>query len=85
MDYFKTINSEGYLESISTGGGQIPISEEEYNTIMSVIMSHTEVEGKGYRLRPDLTWVEYDLEVVEIGDEEIPAQEAMEIILGRSE
>ena len=39
-------------------------------------------DGKYYRLEADGTWVLYDVPVVEKVDEELTAEEALEIILG---
>ena len=83
MSHFKTITNDGYIQSISTGSGQTPITEEEYNTIMNVIMTHAEEPGKGYRLRTDLTWEEYELPDQEEDQEsDITAEEALTIIKG---
>lgn len=60
MRYFKQ-KSDDYLTAIGTGLGGTEITETEYNAIMAVIQSRPTAEGKGYRLRVDLTWEEYDL------------------------
>lgn len=60
MVFFKQI-SDNYILAIGTGYGGEEITESEYNTIMSVIQNRPHAEGKGYRLRTDLTWEEYDL------------------------
>lgn len=60
MRYYKQI-SDDYILSIGTGIGGIEITESEYNEIMEVIRNRPSAEGKGYRLRTDLTWEEYDL------------------------
>lgn len=70
MKYFKFI-SDGYILLISTGYGQTEISEEEYNTILQTIKSKPHgAETTDYRLKEDLTWEEFEIEVVEETDEE---------------
>ena len=83
MRYYKNI-SDNYILAIGTGCGNDEISEQEYNEIMSVIRSCPNEEGKGYRLKTDLTWEEYDLPPgPEPSDEdEISADEALDILLG---
>ena len=82
MRYYKQISGD-YIISIGTGYGGTEITETEYNNIMSIIQSHPQTDGKGYRLKTDLTWEEYDLPVVEVSDdEEISNDEALEILLG---
>lgn len=58
--FFKIVN-EQYIVAIGTGAGNTEITESEYNIIMSVIQNRPHADGKGYRLRTDLTWEEYDL------------------------
>ena len=83
MRYYKNI-SDNYILAIGTGCGNDEISEQEYNEIMSVIRSCPNEEGKGYRLKTDLTWEKYDLPPgPEPRDEdEISADEALDILLG---
>ena len=83
MRYYKNI-SDNYILAIGTGCGNDEISEQEYNEIMSVIRSCPNEEGKGYRLKTDLTWEKYDLPPgPEPSDEdEISADEALDILLG---
>ena len=83
MRYYKII-SDNYILAIGTGCGNDEISEQEYNEIMSVIRSCPNEEGKGYRLKTDLTWEKYDLPPgPEPSDEdEISADEALDILLG---
>lgn len=57
MKYFKNL-SNGYIESLSTGCGDVSISEEEFNQILYVVLNHNQEDGKSYRLREDLTWEE---------------------------
>lgn len=82
MRYYKRI-SDNYILSIGTGNGNGEITEQEYNEIMSVIQSCPNKEGKGYHLCTDLTWEEYDLPPVVLSDDdELSADEAMDILLG---
>lgn len=60
MAFYK-LTEDSYITVIGTGNGGIEISESEYNEIMNVIRNRPSAEGKGYRLRTDLTWEEYDL------------------------
>ena len=72
-----------YISIIGVGNGNMEITESEYNSIMSVIQSCPNEEGKGYRLRTDLTWEEYDLPPVIVSDaDELSADEAIAILLG---
>lgn len=81
--YFKNIAGE-YLTSIGTGSGMVEITKEEYEHILSVILScPTAEQGYMYKLKTDLTW-----EPVELPPEDEPDlsdAEAMAIILGVSE
>ena len=82
MRYYKQIK-DNYISSIGTGYDGDEITEQEYNEIMSVIQSCPNEEGKGYRLCTDLTWEEYDLPPVVLSDDdELSADEAMNILLG---
>ena len=82
MRYYKQI-SDNYILSIGTGYDGVEIPEQEYNEIMSVIQSCPNEDGKGYRLRTDLTWEEYDLPPVVLSDDdELSTDEVMDILLG---
>lgn len=83
MKYFKQLFDD-YITAIGTGTGGEEITEDEYNNIMSIIQSRPQAEGKGYKLKADLTWEEYDLPPApEPSDEdEISNDEALEILLG---
>ena len=83
MRYYKQI-IDNYLTSIGTGPGNIEITEAEYNQIISIIQNRPQSEGKGYRLKTDLTWDEYDLPPVPepSDDDEISTDEALNILLG---
>ena len=83
MRYNKQI-SNNYILAIGTGYGGTEITEAEYNEIMAIIQNHPIAEGKGYRLKADLTWEEYDLPPVPkpSDDDEISTDEALNILLG---
>ena len=83
MRYFKSL-SDGYIYAIGTGSGGIEITEAEYNEIMAIIQNRPIAEGKGYRLKADLTWEEYDLppEPEPSDEDEISTDEALNILLG---
>ena len=83
MRYYKQI-IDNYLTAIGTGPGNIEITEAEYNQIISIIPNRPQSEGKGYRLKTDLTWEEYELPPVSepSDDDEISTDEALNILLG---
>ena len=64
--------------------GNDETAETEYNEIMTVIQNYPQANGKGYRLKTDLTWEEYDLPPVPepSDEEEISDSEAISILLG---
>lgn len=82
--YYVQYNDSGALLAIGTGPGGVEITEDEYNAIMDVIRNRPAAEGKGYRLKADLTWEEYDLppEPELSDDDEISTDEALNILLG---
>lgn len=83
MMYHAKYDDTGNLVAIGTGSGGTEITEAEYNEIMAVIQSCPQAEGKGYKLKADLTWEEYDLPPVVVSDDdELSADEALEILLG---
>ena len=54
--YYKNV-SGGYITVIGTGTGDVEITREEYEQILSVIRSRPEPDdGFDYKLRTDLTW-----------------------------
>lgn len=82
MDYYKQIDN-GYIMSIGTGGHGTEITEQEYNTILSVIANKpTPTESVDYRLKADLTWERYEVEPVE---EDATAEEVLAILTGETE
>lgn len=81
MKYFKNVENE-YIASISTASGQVEITQEEYENILSVIKNRPKAEfGFDNKLRKDMTWELVELPPVS-EDEEISADEALKIILG---
>ena len=76
--------SNNYILAIGTGYGGTEITEAEYNEIMAIIQNHPTAEGKGYRLKADLTREEYDLPPMPepSDDDEISTVEALNILLG---
>ena len=81
--YYKQTDSM-YILTVGVGAGGTEISADEYSEILSVIQNHPTAEGKGYRLKTDLTWEEYDLPPVPepSDDDEISTDEALNILLG---
>jgi len=64
MRYYKKIETN-YLIAIGTGAGGPEITSAEYDQIMEIIKNRPQADGKGYKLKADLTWEEYDLPPVE--------------------
>ena len=61
----------GYIVSLAKGVYNGNITEEEYNTILSVIRSKpTAPDGCDYKLREDLTWELHEMPTPEPEDEE---------------
>ena len=81
--YYKQTD-DVYILAVGVGVGGMEISADEYSEILSVIQNHPTAEGKGYRLKADLTWEEYDLPTVyePSDDDEISTDEALNILLG---
>jgi hypothetical protein len=66
MDKYFKIIEDGYISLVGTGGGDGEISQEEYETILSVIHDRPTAEpGYDYKLRTDLTWELCEVPVVE--------------------
>lgn len=83
MRHYKQI-SDDCIAAIGTGPGGVEITESEYNEIMAVIQNRPQADGKGYRLKTDLTWEEYDLppEPEPSDEDELSDAEALDILLG---
>ena len=87
MRYYAQYTNNGTIIAIGTGAGGTEITKAEYDDIMAIIQSCPAAEGKGYRLKTDLTWEEYDLPPVpEPSDEdELSDSEALSVIMGVTE
>nr|DAG53067.1 MAG TPA: hypothetical protein [Caudoviricetes sp.] len=87
MRYSKIV-IDGYIAGLGTheccSNMDGDITEAEYNSIMSVIQNRPQADGKGYRLKTDLTWEEYDLppEPEPSDEDELSDAEALNILLG---
>lgn len=83
MRFYKQ-TSNHYIIAIGTGAGGTEITEAEYNAILSVIQNRPASEGKGYRLKTDLTWEAYDLppEPEPSDSDELSDAQALNMILG---
>ena len=82
MRYYKNIEN-GYLVAIGTGFGGVEITAEEYNHILNLIQSCPEAEeGYQYLLKENLTWELAEAPIYDPADDEISAEEALDIILG---
>lgn len=83
MRFYKQ-TSNSYIIAVGTGAGGTEIAETEYNDVMAIIQSCPNVKGKGYRLKTDLTWEEYDLppEPEPSDEDELSGEEALNILLG---
>jgi hypothetical protein len=65
VKYYKNIE-DGYISAIGTGIGDVEITQEEHENILSVIQSKPVAEtGYDYRLRTDLTWELVEAPIVE--------------------
>lgn len=83
MRYYKQLLDTN-ITAIGTGYGGTEITESEYNEILNIIRNRPQADGKGYRLKADLTWEEYDLppEPEPSDEDEISDDEALNILLG---
>lgn len=83
MRYYKQVSDES-LFAIGTGAGGTEITKAEYDEIMAIIQNRPAAEGKGYRLKTDLTWEEYDLppEPEPSDEDELSDTEALNVIMG---
>lgn len=81
--YYKQTD-DVYILAVGVGVGGMEISAAEYSEILSIIQNRPIADGKGYRLKADLTWEEYDLPPVPepSDDDEISTDEALNILLG---
>lgn len=81
MRFYKQIDN-GYILAIGTGSGFEEITEEEYNTILSIVHNKPpRTDTTDYRLREDLTWEEYPVDPPD-PDPDIDDAELLEILMG---
>lgn len=82
MIYKVLINGyiEGLCESTTPLNHLTEITQAEADEIKSRISTRPYAEGKGYRLKADLTWEEYDLPVIDEGEEEVTSEEIAQAI-----
>lgn len=82
MRLYKLIE-DGYITAIGEGFDGEEITAEEYNNIIQLILSKPTADaGYDYKLKEDLTWELVEVPVIDTGEEEISAEEALDIILG---
>ena len=83
MRFYKQ-TSNHYIIAVGTGAGGTEITKVEYDEIMAIIQNRPATEGKGYRLKTDLTWEAYDLppEPEPSDADELSDAEALNVILG---
>ena len=81
--YYKQTD-DVYILAVGVGAGGMEISADEYSEILSIIQNRPNAEGKGYRLKTDLTWEAYDLppEPEPSDEDELSDAEALNILLG---
>lgn len=84
MRYFVQYGKKNHIIAIGTGAGGTEITETEYNDIMAIIQNRPSADGKGYRLKTDLTWEAYDLppEPEPNDEDELSDTQALNILLG---
>lgn len=84
MRYFVQYGKKNHIIAIGTGAGGTEITETEYNDIMAIIQNRPSADGKGYRLKTDLTWEAYDLppEPEPSDEDELSDTQALNILLG---
>ena len=80
MQYYKNIE-DNYITSIGTESGQFEITQEEYLNILSIIRNKPNAEeGTAYKLKADLTWESYEVEVISEDEMEISNEELGKMI-----
>lgn len=84
MRWYKIVIG-GYIMGVGTGGGGIEISESEYNEIIDCLQTKpVSIENVGYRLKENLTWESFEIELPDEPSFEDKA-EAYDILIGESE
>ena len=81
--YYKQTD-DVYILAVGVGVGGMEISAAEYSEILSIIQNRPIAEGKGYRLKTDLTLEAYDMppEPEPSDEDELSDAEALNILLG---
>ena len=81
--YYKQTD-DVHILAVGVGVGGMEISAAEYSKILSVIQNRPSADGKGYWLKTDLMWEEYDLppDPEPSDEDEISTDEALNILLG---
>ena len=81
--YYKQTD-DVYILAVGVGVDGMEVSADEYSETLAIIQNRPIAEGKGYRLKANLTWEEYDLPPVPepSDDDEISTDEALNILLG---
>ena len=84
MRYFVQYGKKNHIIAIGTGAGGTEITKIEYDEIMAIIQNRPSADGKGYRLKTDLTWEAYDLppEPEPSDADELSDAQALNMILG---
>ena len=79
--YFKNIEGD-YITAICTGCGDVEITQEEYDNIMDIIRNQRPEPQAGldYKLKTDLTWESYEVEVIPEDEMEISDDEFMDML-----
>lgn len=81
------INFDGdYIFSTGKGVGDKEITQEEYENILFIINNRPKNEtGFAYKLCKNLTWEKVEIPIVPTENDELSAEEALDIILGGAE
>lgn len=84
MRYFVQYGKKNHIIAIGTGAGGTEITKVEYDEIMAISQKRPSADGKGYRLKADLTWEAYDLppEPEPSDEDELSDTQALNILLG---
>lgn len=84
MRYFVQYGKKNHIIAIGTGAGGTEITKVEYDEIMAIIQNRPSADGKGYRLKTDLTWEAYGLppEPEPSDEDELSDTQALNILLG---
>lgn len=79
-NYYKNIEGD-HISAIGTGIGDVEITQEEYDNILSVIRAKPTAEpGFGYKLRTDLTWETCEVPIIDPEDMEISGEQFKDMV-----